>query len=81
MKPFGDASPGTDSETMAEKFWPKQEALGERLQFYGDEGFYREVVGIVETSNYVTLGEDPQACAFLPLRQNYSDAMSPSEAT
>jgi predicted permease len=64
------------NETMAEQFWPKQEALGRRLRFYGDEGFYREVVGIVETSNYVTLGEDPRACAFLPLRQNYSDVMN-----
>jgi predicted permease len=64
------------NETMAQKFWPNQEAVGKRFRFYGDEGFYREVVGIVETSNYVTLGERPQACAFVPLRQNYSDAMN-----
>ena len=64
------------NETMAERFWPNQEALGQRFQLYGDEGSYREVVGIVETSNYVTLGEDPQSCAFLPLRQNDSDAMN-----
>ena len=64
------------NETMAERFWPNQEALGQRFRLYGDEGFYREVVGVVETSSYVTLGEDPQACAFLPLRQNYSDAMN-----
>jgi predicted lysophospholipase L1 biosynthesis ABC-type transport system permease subunit len=33
------------------------------------------VVGVVKTSNYQTLGEPPQPCVFIPLRQNFSDAM------
>jgi ABC-type antimicrobial peptide transport system permease subunit len=29
----------------------------------------------VKTANYQTLGEAPQSCIYIPLRQNYSDAM------
>jgi predicted permease len=62
------------NQKMAEQFWPGQDAIGKRFRLYGNEFFY-ETIGIVETTKIATLGEDPQACIYLPLEQNYSDAM------
>jgi macrolide transport system ATP-binding/permease protein len=62
------------NDTMAAKYWPEQDPVGRRVQFEG-EPTSREIVGVVETTKYQTLGEAPQSCIFLPLAQNYSDAM------
>ena len=35
----------------------------------------RQIVGIVKTANYSAWGEPPQLCVYVPLEQNYSDAM------
>jgi predicted permease len=62
------------NDTMAAKYWPGRDAIGRRVQFEG-ESSPREIVGIVETTKYQTLGEAPQSCIFVPLSQNYADAM------
>src|SRR3970282_1737964 len=53
----------------------RREGIGKRFRMYGND-FFQEVIGIVETTKIGTLGEDPQSCAYLPLEQNYSDAMT-----
>lgn len=63
------------NEKMAQQFWPGENAIGKRFRMYGND-FFQEVIGIVETTKIGTLGEDPQSCAYLPLEQNYSDAMT-----
>jgi putative ABC transport system permease protein len=59
---------------MAAKYWPSQVPLGKRLQLPRAKEFL-EVVGVVKTTNYQTLGEPPQPCIYIPLRQNFSDGM------
>jgi predicted permease len=62
------------NDTMAAKYWPNQNPLGKRLQLPRGKKFL-EVVGVVKTTNYQTLGEPPQPCIYIPLRQNFSDGM------
>jgi len=62
------------NDTMAAKYWPGHDPLGRLVQFDGEPA-PREIVGIVATTKYQTLGEAPQSCLFVPLAQNYMDAM------
>jgi predicted permease len=62
------------NDTMAGRYWPNQDPLGKRLQLPGQKEF-RQIVGIVKTADYQTLGEAPQPCVYVPLRQNYSESM------
>jgi predicted permease len=62
------------NETMAAKYWPNQDALGKRFQLPQGKEFL-QIVGVVKTTNYQALGEPPQACVYIPLRQNFADSM------
>jgi predicted permease len=62
------------NEAVARRYWPSGNALGRRIQLSGDR-VSRQVVGIVKTANYTSLGEPPQFAVYLPLRQNFSDSM------
>jgi len=65
------------NDTMAAKYWPNEDALGKRLRLpQGPHSTdFLQVIGVVKTTNYQTLGESPQACVYIPLRQNYSESM------
>src|SRR5207249_11974099 len=63
------------NETMDAKYWPNQNAHGKRFQLPQGKRFL-EIVGVVKTTNYQTLGEPPQACVYIALRQHYTDSMS-----
>jgi predicted permease len=57
------------NEDLARRYWPSGDAIGKRLRLVGDS-VTRQVIGVVKNSNYTTLGEAPQPCIYLPLRQN-----------
>jgi predicted permease len=59
---------------LAHDYWPGG-ALGRRIQLPGEKQM-RQIVGIARTSDYTAWGELPQACVYVPLEQNYSDAMT-----
>jgi predicted permease len=62
------------NETMANRYWPGRDPIGRHLRL-DTNGAVREVVGVVETVKYQTIGEAPQPFMYIPLRQNYSTAM------
>ena len=70
----GDVHVAIINDTMARKYWPGRDPLGQRISFAGDSTM-RQIVGIAKTVNYTDLGEAPQPCVYLPLAQNFSDAV------
>jgi macrolide transport system ATP-binding/permease protein len=61
------------NETMAEQFWPGQDAIGKRFKFFGDEQ-YTTVVGIAKNAKYNGVAEDPIPFIYRPIRQDYQPA-------
>jgi predicted permease len=62
------------NDTMAAKYWPNQDPIGRRMRFDSDTTA-RQIVGIVKTIKYQTIGEPPQPAIYVALDQNYSEAM------
>lgn len=63
------------NETAAHKFWPKDDPIGKRFKFYGDDNWV-QVIGIAHDSKYNTLGEDPAPYMYLSLLQYPSPAVA-----
>ena len=61
------------NERIADRFWPNESALGRIVETAGAP---REVVGVVETGKYRSLGEDPTEFMYLPFRERFQSAMT-----
>src|ERR1700758_3859009 len=57
------------NETMAGKYWPGKNALGERLKV---KDKWMQVVGIAKNANYETKREPAKPFFYVPLRQNFA---------
>jgi predicted permease len=57
------------NETMAAKYWPGKNALGQRVKV---KDRWLEIVGIAKNANYETKREPGKPFFYLPLRQNFA---------
>jgi predicted permease len=64
------------NEAFVRRHFPSEEPLGKRLSFNATQGPWREIVGVVGTSKYVSLGENPTPIAYIPLLQNHETGMT-----
>jgi predicted permease len=58
------------NEYMAQRYWPKEDAIGKRFSMKGPSGPFIQIVGIAKQGKYNGLGEDPIAFFYLPQEQN-----------
>jgi predicted permease len=56
------------NETMAAKYWPGKNALGQRLKV---KDRWLEIVGVARNANYETKLEPARSFFYVPLRQNF----------
>ena len=64
------------NNTMAQKFWPNENAIGKRFSLGSCTGPFIEVVGIAGDGQYFFLSPEPQPYFYVPLSQNYSSFQS-----
>src|ERR1700745_698420 len=57
------------NETMAARYWPDKNPLGDRLQVKDN---WVRTVGVAKLSKYYSMREMPKPFFYVPLRQNFS---------
>ncbi|HEV2424954.1 MAG TPA: ABC transporter permease [Terriglobia bacterium] len=64
------------NDTMARRAWPGRNPVGRRItRGSGKDRETLEVLGVVKTGKYRTLGEDPRPFMYHPYAQNYAPLM------
>ena len=62
------------NEAAARQFWPGQDPIGKDMHFLLTT-WDVDVVGLVNTVKYQTLGEPPRPIIYFPLKQHFTSAM------
>ncbi len=61
------------NKRFADRFWPDESAVGKIVETAGNSW---EVIGVVETGKYKSLGEDPSEFMYLPYRTLFRSDMT-----
>jgi predicted permease len=64
------------NEAFAEKYWPRQDAVGKRLHVKNASGPLAEVVGVAKTGRYLFISEPPMPYIYVPYAQSPSLQMT-----
>ncbi len=64
------------NEAFAEKYWPRQDAIGKRLRLKDAKSTMVEVVGVARTGRYLFISEPPMPYVYLPYAQNPGTQMT-----
>lgn len=81
-RPFTDFDTATAplvaivNQTMAERYWPRQNPIGKRFTLNNIAGPPQtvQVIGIAATGKYAFIAEDPTPFFYVPLAQNYTSS-------
>src|SRR5207247_3324614 len=57
------------NETMAKRYWPNANPIGQRIKETSNERAWREIVGIVGSVRHRARGEEPRPEMFVPYSQ------------
>src|SRR5215475_3702781 len=57
------------NETMAKRYWPNANPIGQRINETNNEANWREIVGIVGSVQHLARGEEPKPEMFVPVSQ------------
>ena len=57
------------NETMAKRYWPNADPIGQRIKETSNERAWREIVGIVGSVRHRSRGEEPRPEMFVPWSQ------------
>jgi predicted permease len=64
------------NETMVTMHFAGDSPIGKRISFGGQQGPWREIVGVVRDSKYGALGEPALPVAYMPVAQNHETGMT-----
>jgi putative ABC transport system permease protein len=58
------------NETLAQRMFPKEDALGKRIRSWRDENLLREIVGVVQDVRYYGRADELRGLVYVPHTQN-----------
>ena len=65
------------NQTMAQRFWPGQDPVGQQILHADDEGNRPlEIIGVARDTKNASLGEAPELFVYVPLQQYYFREMT-----